>query len=60
LVQDSHYYRINGLDIASTDMETNEYPGFPTDLQAQWMMLMCLADGVQQLKKIFILTDLLI
>jgi UDP-N-acetylglucosamine 1-carboxyvinyltransferase len=41
----------DGSSIASTDMETNEYPGFPTDLQAQWMILMCLADGVSTIKE---------
>ena len=29
-----------------TDVTTQPFPGFPTDLQAQWMTLMCLADGV--------------
>ena len=29
-----------------TDITTQPYPGFPTDLQAQWMTLMTLADGV--------------
>ncbi len=29
----------------STDVTTHPYPGFPTDLQAQWMALMTLADG---------------
>jgi UDP-N-acetylglucosamine 1-carboxyvinyltransferase len=29
-----------------TDVVTQPYPGFPTDLQAQWMALMTLADGV--------------
>lgn len=29
-----------------TDVTTLPYPGFPTDLQAQWMALMTLADGV--------------
>jgi UDP-N-acetylglucosamine 1-carboxyvinyltransferase len=29
-----------------TDITTQPYPGFPTDLQAQWMALMALADGV--------------
>ncbi len=29
-----------------TDVTTQPYPGFPTDLQAQWMALMTLADGV--------------
>ena len=27
-------------------MTTHPYPGFPTDLQAQWMALMTLADGI--------------
>lgn len=27
------------------DVETEPYPGFPTDLQAQWMALMALAEG---------------
>jgi UDP-N-acetylglucosamine 1-carboxyvinyltransferase len=30
----------------STDVTTQPYPGFPTDLQAQWMALMSLADGI--------------
>ena len=38
-------------DILSTNIETNEYPGFPTDLQAQWMMLMCLANGNSTIKE---------
>jgi UDP-N-acetylglucosamine 1-carboxyvinyltransferase len=29
-----------------TDVTTLPYPGFPTDLQAQWMALMTLANGV--------------
>ena len=29
-----------------TDVTTQPYPGFPTDLQAQWMALMTLARGV--------------
>jgi UDP-N-acetylglucosamine 1-carboxyvinyltransferase len=28
-----------------TDVTTAPYPGFPTDMQAQFMVLMCLADG---------------
>ncbi|MBT6870269.1 MAG: UDP-N-acetylglucosamine 1-carboxyvinyltransferase [Candidatus Marinimicrobia bacterium] len=31
--------------INPVDMTTAAYPGFPTDLQAQWMALMCLASG---------------
>ncbi len=29
----------------SIDMSTAIFPGFPTDLQAQWMALMTIADG---------------
>ena len=31
--------------IKPVSIKTLEYPGFPTDLQAQWMALMCIADG---------------
>ena len=30
----------------SVDVDTMAYPGFPTDLQAQFMAFMCLANGV--------------
>jgi len=30
----------------STDVTTLPHPGFPTDLQAQWMALMTLSDGI--------------
>lgn len=30
----------------STDVKTLPYPGFPTDMQAQFMVLMCLAEGL--------------
>jgi UDP-N-acetylglucosamine 1-carboxyvinyltransferase len=33
-------------DIKSVDITTLPYPGFPTDLQAQLMVLMAVADGV--------------
>ncbi len=36
----------NGGAIRSTDIKTMPYPGYPTDLQAQFMALMTLADGV--------------
>ncbi len=32
--------------IVATDIETREYPGFPTDMQAQFMALCTQADGV--------------
>lgn len=33
------------------DVETQAYPGFPTDLQAQFMAMMCVADGVSIMKE---------
>ena len=33
-------------DIASVDVKTKEYPGFPTDMQAQFMVLMSVAKGL--------------
>jgi len=35
--------------IRSTDIITQPHPGFPTDMQAQLMMLMCLADGTSRI-----------
>jgi UDP-N-acetylglucosamine 1-carboxyvinyltransferase len=35
--------------IRSTDVITQPHPGFPTDMQAQLMMLMCLADGTSHI-----------
>jgi len=29
----------------AVSVKTEPYPGFPTDLQAQWLALMCMADG---------------
>lgn len=31
--------------ISPVDVTTSVYPGFPTDMQAQWTSLMCLANG---------------
>ncbi len=31
--------------LAPVDVKTNVYPGFPTDMQAQWIALMSCADG---------------
>jgi UDP-N-acetylglucosamine 1-carboxyvinyltransferase len=37
---------VNGPDaVQSVDIETRPFPGFPTDLQAQFMSLMCIAKG---------------
>jgi len=37
--------RRNGAGIAAVDVTTQPFPGFPTDLQAQFMALMTLAKG---------------
>ena len=34
-----------GNNIASVDVKTQPYPGFPTDMQAQFMVLMSIASG---------------
>ncbi|WGH77988.1 UDP-N-acetylglucosamine 1-carboxyvinyltransferase [Jannaschia ovalis] len=45
--------RANG-PIRAVDVETEPFPGFPTDLQAQMMALLCTADGTSVLEeKIF-------
>ncbi len=39
--------RVRGVDvIKSADVKTMPYPGFPTDMQAQFMVLMAVADRV--------------
>ena len=40
----------NGVAKAA-DITTDPYPGFPTDLQAQFMALMCLADGSSRISE---------
>lgn len=35
----------------SVDIKTMPYPGFPTDMQAQFMALMCLAEGTSIIKE---------
>jgi UDP-N-acetylglucosamine 1-carboxyvinyltransferase len=37
--------RSNGAKPEGVDVMTQPYPGFPTDLQAQFMALMCVAEG---------------
>ncbi len=41
----------NGAGIKPVDVETQPFPGFPTDLQAQFMALMTKADGVSHIKE---------
>ena len=45
--QESDGLRIDGSGtISSVDIKTLPYPGFPTDMQAQFTVLMCLANGL--------------
>jgi UDP-N-acetylglucosamine 1-carboxyvinyltransferase len=39
----------NGSGIAPVDVTTEPFPGFPTDLQAQFMALMCTAEGASMI-----------
>jgi len=48
--QNSLIIKSDGLYDA-IDMETSEYPGFPTDLQAQWMAMMSKAKGDSIIKE---------
>jgi len=41
----------NGARLKSVDATTEVFPGFPTDLQAQFMALMAIADGASQIKE---------
>jgi UDP-N-acetylglucosamine 1-carboxyvinyltransferase len=42
--------RVKGNDpITSVDVETRPYPGFPTDMQAQFMVLMSVANGTSMI-----------
>jgi UDP-N-acetylglucosamine 1-carboxyvinyltransferase len=38
-------------NLRAADISTEEYPGFPTDMQAQYMALTTQADGVSQVKE---------
>ncbi len=43
---------VKGPDrIKSVDIQTMPFPGFPTDLQAQFMAMMCIADGCSVIKE---------
>ncbi|NWF76936.1 MAG: UDP-N-acetylglucosamine 1-carboxyvinyltransferase [Nitrospirae bacterium] len=37
--------------LKSTDIKTMPYPGFPTDMQAQFMALMCISDGISVIRE---------
>jgi UDP-N-acetylglucosamine 1-carboxyvinyltransferase len=41
----------NGNRMVATDAETSPFPGFPTDLQAQFVALMATAEGTSHIKE---------
>ncbi len=41
----------NGSALKSVNVETQPFPGFPTDLQAQLMALMCRAEGLSEIRE---------
>jgi UDP-N-acetylglucosamine 1-carboxyvinyltransferase len=43
--------RRNGAGIAAVDVTTDPFPGFPTDLQAQFMALMTKAKGTSRIRE---------
>ncbi|WP_127752091.1 UDP-N-acetylglucosamine 1-carboxyvinyltransferase [Devosia sp. 1566] len=43
--------RRNGNGIQPVDVETDPFPGFPTDLQAQFMALMTMSTGVSKIRE---------
>jgi UDP-N-acetylglucosamine 1-carboxyvinyltransferase len=43
--------RRNGNGIQPTDVETDPFPGFPTDLQAQFMALMTMSSGTSTIRE---------
>jgi UDP-N-acetylglucosamine 1-carboxyvinyltransferase len=42
---------ISGGPLRAADISTEEYPGFPTDMQAQYMALVTQAEGVSQVRE---------
>ncbi len=46
IINKDNVVRVRGPKrISSVNIKTRPYPGFPTDMQAQFMALMCIADG---------------
>ena len=41
----------NGNGVRPVDVETDPFPGFPTDLQAQFMALMTMSSGTSQIRE---------
>jgi UDP-N-acetylglucosamine 1-carboxyvinyltransferase len=50
LSHDSIRVRADG-ELRATDISTQEYPGFPTDMQAQYMALATQSEGVSQVRE---------
>lgn len=47
-----NWLKVRGPDrIIARDVKTMPYPGFPTDMQAQFMALMCLAEGTSIIRE---------
>lgn len=53
LAQEANGIRVhrNGNGILPTDVETQPFPGFPTDLQAQFMALMTMSQGISTIRE---------
>ena len=49
--QDSRVRVIGPKRLRATDVVTREYPGFPTDMQAQMIAVLCCANGVSTVKE---------
>ena len=47
----------NSKKLNNISISTKPYPGFPTDLQAQLMVLMTQAKGLSKERRIFLKTD---
>lgn len=46
----NEWVRVKGTDpVKSVDIQTLPYPGFPTDMQAQFMALMCVGQGTSMI-----------
>ncbi len=51
VVETDHGVRVTQMNggVRGVDLMTEPFPGFPTDMQAQFMTLMCLADGASMI-----------
>jgi UDP-N-acetylglucosamine 1-carboxyvinyltransferase len=51
MVTDGIRIRRNGSGLRPVDVTTDPFPGFPTDLQAQFMALMTMAEGTSRIRE---------